>query len=145
MDISVREALPLLIAHVHFRGMWLRPSHVTLRQLEPERPRNTIELLRIWGSYMRYMRKRNFRLIFAVIVNYIEFTVNLQHLLPSANKVVESNVFRSMCQEFCPRGVSDSVHAGMHNPPPPQTPPAQHPPGRHPQQTATASDGTHPC
>ena len=50
----------------------------------------------------------------------------------------QGNIFRSVCQEFCPRGrggggggVSASMHAGIH--PLEQTPPEQTPPGsRHP-------------
>ena len=54
----------------------------------------------------------------------------------------QDNIFTSVCQKFCPRGASASVHAGIH-------PPGRHhllPLGRHPppQQTATAADGTHP-
>ena len=36
--------------------------------------------------------------------------------LPSATKLREGNIFRSVGQEFCPRGMSASVHAGIHTP-----------------------------
>ena len=38
----------------------------------------------------------------------------------------QGNIFSSVCQEFCPGGVSASVHAGI--PPPPRHPPEQTPP-----------------
>ena len=50
--------------------------------------------------------------------------------------LIAVNIFTSVCQEFCPRGVSSSVHAGTHpqdRHPPAQTPHlGRHPPGRHP-------------
>ena len=57
--------------------------------------------------------------------------------LPAATKLGQGNIFRSMCQEFCPQGkggVSASVHAGIHpppgaDPPRPDHPPEQTPPG----------------
>ena len=56
----------------------------------------------------------------------------------------QGNIFRSVCQEFCPQGGSASVHAGIPPPPGPgtnrdqahphhQAPP---PPSRHPQEQA---------
>ena len=43
--------------------------------------------------------------------------------LLSAMKLGQGNIFTSVCQELCPRGVSASVHAGIH------TSPDRHPPG----------------
>ena len=75
--------------------------------------------------------------------------------LPSLTKLRQGNIFRSVCQEFCPGGLLASVHAGIHHPhplgshPAGQTPLGRHPPGRHPwadtrpQQMSTAADGTH--
>ena len=63
-------------------------------------------------------------------------------------KLQKGNVFTPVCQSFYSRGVSASVHAGIHLPPPGQTPLGRHPLGRHPlgrhppHQTATAADGT---
>ena len=55
------------------------------------------------------------------------YTVTSLISLPAATKLGHGNIFRSVCQEFCPRGggegrVSASVHAGI-NLPWEQTPP----------------------
>ena len=46
-------------------------------------------------------------------------TILYNPILPAATKLGQGNIFRSVCQEFCPRGggVSASVHAGIHPPP----------------------------
>ena len=78
--------------------------------------------------------------------------------LPSATKLRQGNIFRSVCQEFCPQGgCLPRCMLGYTTPTPPwadtplgRHPPGRHPPGRHPQadtlpqQTATAADATHP-
>ena len=67
-------------------------------------------------------------------------------LLPSAKKLRQGNIFTSVCQEFCPlgRGVSASVHAGIH-PTGRHTLESRHPLADTPsQQTATAANGTYP-
>ena len=56
-------------------------------------------------------------------------------LLPPANEVCEGYVFTRVCQSFCSRGGSASVHAGI-------PPPTADPPGTHPQHTP--SSGTPP-
>ena len=72
--------------------------------------------------------------------------------LPSATKLRQGNIFRNVCQEFCPQGrVSASVLC-WDTPPPGRHPLGRHtpwadtPPGQTPlsQQMATAADGTHP-
>ena len=64
------------------------------------------------------------------------------YFLPSKTKLWKGNVFTSMCQQFCPRGVYTSAHTLTLG---------RHPLGRHiplgrppPHQTATEADGTHP-
>ena len=56
-------------------------------------------------------------------------------LLPSATKLGQGNIFRSVCQEFCPRGggVSAPLHAGIH------THPREHPPPRDQRQTPSSA------
>ena len=54
--------------------------------------------------------------------------------LEPVTKLGQGNIFRSVCQEFCPQGGSAPLHAGIH-PPWDQTPPRNRPPrnrGRHP-------------
>ena len=63
-DIPILEAAPLLPAHVHLRGVWFRPTCVTLWNallLEQECPINDIKLLRFNGSYRmgRYQKTCN--------------------------------------------------------------------------------------
>ena len=50
-------------------------------------------------------------------------------LLPSTNEVNEGYVFTRVCHSFH-RGVSASVHVGIHTPPVADTPSSRHPPSR---------------
>ena len=54
---------------------------------------------------------------------------SIMRFLPSASKLRQGNIFRSVCQEFCPHGGGVCLSACWDTPP---------------QQTATAADGTHP-
>ena len=40
--------------------------------------------------------------------------INKENLLPPATKSGQGNIFRSMCQDFCPWGGSAPLHAGIH-------------------------------
>ena len=56
-------------------------------------------------------------------------TILYNPFLPAATKLGQGNIFRNVCQEFCPLGgrVSASVHTGIHPPPWEQTPREQTP------------------
>ena len=49
-------------------------------------------------------------------------------------KLQKGNVFTPVCQSFCLKGESASVHAGIHPPGRHPPPPSQHPPSRRPLQ-----------
>ena len=82
--------------------------------------------------------------------------VNLPNLVTARKRSLgQGNIFRSVCQEFCPQGGSASVHAGIPHPPqdraPPQTryppPGSRHhtPPGaEHAGRYGQRAGGTHP-
>ena len=61
---------------------------------------------------------------------------SIMRFLPSASKLRQGNIFRSVCQEFCPHGGGCLPQCMLG-----YTPLGRHPP---PQQTATAADGKHP-
>ena len=73
-------------------------------------------------------------------------TILYNPFLPAATKLGQGNIFRSVCQEFCPLGgrVSASVHAGIHPPPWEQTPPGADPPGKQTAAYGQRAGGTHP-
>ena len=64
--------------------------------------------------------------------------ITLLLFLPPATKLGQGNIFSSVCQEFCPRGESAPLHAGI---PPRADPPSG---SRHPSGTSSPPDQAPP-
>ena len=72
-------------------------------------------------------------------------TILYNPILPAATKLGQGNIFRSACQEFCPRG-GVCLSACWNTPPLEQTPlpPPPPPPGKRTAAYGQRAAGTHP-
>ena len=80
----------------------------------------------------------------SLLLKPIKFNV-FSFVTARKRSLAQGNIFRSVCQEFCPQGGSASVHAGILPPRhPEQTPGSRHPPNQAPPRPGNPPEQTPP-